>query len=269
MTRARAAFVLVASQLGVFACSPPPAEPPPKLAGAPPPPPQETAASARPSLPVAASSAATQDAPPVTTGPDAALDLLADRLETPLVSTDGKVVALFVGVEGADGDRITPLRLVDADKSRELRSISFSSGAPDQEKLAGLAEAQSALDTGSWLSTTAHEMKQDPTKDSRQFGLGEAVPMMGESGGMTVRFHEPVLSVTAPNGKTWLRRAFPAWSKKGSVGGQPCVAYADLAQAFSSREARVLVVQIRYATTPDFCASAPETFVVRLPAEPR
>lgn len=267
MIRARAAFLIVASQLGVFACSPPPAEPPLKVVGSPPPPPHETAEAARPSPPVAASSAASQGAPPVATGPDAALGLLADRLKTPLVSTDGKVVALFVGVEGADGDRITPLRLIDADKNRELRSISFSPGAPD--KLAGLAEAQSTLDAGAWLSTTAHEMKPDPTKESRQFGLGEAVPMMGEGGGMTVRFHEPVLSVTAANGKSWLRRTFPTWSKKGSVGGQPCIAYADLARAFSSREARVLVVQIRYATTPDFCASAPETFVVRLPAEPR
>ncbi len=268
MTRARATFVIAASQLGVFACSPPPAEPPPNVVGSPPPP-HETAESARPTAPTAASSAVAQGAPPVATGPDAALGLLADRLKTPLVSTDGKVVALFVGVEGADGDRITPLRLVDADKSRELRSISFSPSAPDQDKLAGLAEAQSTLDAGTWLSTTAHEMKQDPTKESRQFGLGEAVAMMGEGDGMTVRFHEPVLSVTAANGKSWLRRAFPTWSKKGSVGGQPCVAYADLARAFSSREARVLVVQIRYATTPDFCASAPETFVVRLPAEPR
>ncbi len=251
------------------ACSPPAAERPASatstaLRPAP--------TSSPPAPPLTADSKPPASSTPVAPAPprdpvDVALGELAERLVTPLVSADRRLVARFVGAEGEDTDRVTPLQILDLTSDRAVRSVTFRRGDASDEKLARLSEARDALQEHAWEALVALEVTDDADAPKRQFGLGEAVARVARGDGLVVRFREPTLLVTGASGATLLRRAFPAWSGRKTVSGQPCVVYADLLQAWGSRAAGVLVVEITYSTTPHFCSVQPSTHAVRLPAK--
>ena len=243
------------------ACSAPAVEAPPTPSPPRPEPPATTSAAASSAPPPAPSAAPAPPRDPV----DVEMEKVAALLATPLVSSDRKLVALFVGVESEGGDHITPLRILDVDTDRAVRSVRFARADAPEEKLARIAEARAALGERTWEATVAHPIREDDTAPKRVFALGEAVARMGEAEGLVVRFREPTLTVTDATGAPLLRRAYNAWSGHQTVGGQRCSVFADLSQVWGHRAAGVLVVEIRYSATPDFCSLPATTHVVRLP----
>ncbi|MFO0756368.1 MAG: hypothetical protein U0359_07750 [Byssovorax sp.] len=242
------------------ACSaPPPAAPPPL-----------------PALPSTSASPPDPPSPPPDSTPAPSLapapppDPLAQerqafeaRLASPLLSSDGKTILLGPRVID-DGASIAYLTLLDIDRDREARAITAGAADPPDVQRARLAEARALLDTLGGSPLVAYETSADPTGRERVHGLGSSLPMAATGEGLRVRFHEPTLIADEPAGRAIFTRAFPAWSQRGPVAGERCLAYADLRRVWGRRSLGVLLVEIGYSASPHFCTFAPALHPVRI-----
>jgi hypothetical protein len=180
-------------------------------------------------------------------------EALMERLRAPQVSDDGALVAVSVQM---DGVRVLLYR-IDVATGRFITSIMDRVDDTHDVRRAHVAEANAALAEKKWEPLVECEMSDDPTTKIRAHGLGFSQPRVGVCDGLRIRFHEPLLLVDEDGGRPLARRAFPAWSNREPVAGQPCRTYAELQRAWVGRRLGVLVVEIGYSGSPHFCEFSP------------
>src|SRR5262249_17398114 len=152
---------------------------------------------------------------------DAEMASLAEKLRSPLVSNDGRLVADDPGVEGGE-DRVVLLRLTEVATDREARTVAFRTSDSPAARPNPILEALGILESQAWTALAEYESEPDSSGKERMHGLGSSMPTSSSGEGVRVRFHEPVLFVDV-DGRSIFHRAFAAWSLTDRVGGEPCI----------------------------------------------
>jgi hypothetical protein len=173
----------------------------------------------------------------------------AERTRAPLVSDDGRVVAIAPRSYEDLDDPATLLAIVDVDADRAREVVERRGHAAPDNELAGFARANAVLHRRTWTPLPSYDLQRDDSVPERVHGLGLTTANEASGEGLLVRFHEPLLTITDSRRSTVLRRAFPAWShaEKG------CAIFAYLGDVWASRKLGVMVVAIRYGTSPAGC----------------
>jgi hypothetical protein len=208
--------------------------------------------------------------------PQEALRRFEQELHTPLVSRDGKLVALsnrFVRVDGPPS--MTPhmrrnhvIAIVDVALDKATSRVATPPSLTDAEAVrTALAQARALLAKHEWEPLTALTMGADTQWPARVHGLGTTMPQWGRGEGLTVQFHEPNLRLIGPKGQQLFEAKLLAWSNT-PTSGQGCLIYTDLLQAWVSRRHRVLAVELAFSASPHHCDFAPALHVIRFPAPP-
>ncbi|MBW2453708.1 MAG: hypothetical protein JRI68_04320 [Deltaproteobacteria bacterium] len=207
--------------------------------------------------------------------PREALARFEQDLGPPQLSHDGSLLALsnrFVRADTPpsshhDLRRNHVLAIVQVAHDKTVSQVDFPSPSDGRAVREALADAQALLDEHQWEPLQPLTMEPDEAWPLRTRGVAKTLPQRGRGEDLLVQFHEPKLIVTGPAGRPIHEVELPDWSKPpGGIGSDPCTIYADLVQAWVSRQHRVLVVEVAYSADPQSCRFAPALHVLPLPA---
>lgn len=199
---------------------------------------------------------------------DAAVALVADAgpfAWLPAITDDGRKVA-FAKTD-LTGPRVTPYFAVATKDVAHDRAgpLYVIHGGEDPEKPGHderVASALRALGREKWRPLAQYDVHEDPGAPERQGGLGSPFRAnMAEGEGLTVRYHEPLLTITDETGREIFHRNMPTYSRTGGMLCKGCVDcppwLAHMGNVHGARAKRVLLVEIDYRGGTDVCWEPP------------
>lgn len=183
----------------------------------------------------------------------------------PAITDDGRKVA-FAKTE-VTGPQVTPyLAVATKDVAHDRPGpLYVIHGGEEPEKPghdARVAAALHALGRDRWKPLTQYDVHEDPGAPERQGGLGSAFRAnMAEGEGLTVRYREPLLTVTDEKGRELVHRNMPTYSRTGGMMCKGCVDcppwLAHLRDVHGARAKGVVLLEIEYRGGTDVCWEPP------------